>query len=626
MSAKLDINKLYSETHSREAPIERASIKDTDRTVELSFSSEEPVERWWGVEILDHSDSKACDLSRLKRGGALLMDHDARDQVGVVESCELDVKEKKCRAVVRFGKSARAQEIFQDVQDGIRKNVSVGYVIGKLVLEKEDDGVETYRATRWQPYEITLTSVPADINVGVGRNKNTQSESDNNMRILREAAPPAGGGGGGAPAPAANVQELTDRARTEARQAEQLRCREITSLGEAHQCRDLAQTFINDGKPLEEFRKAVLETRYNGGKPLVPATSNPGIGMNDEEARGFSIVKAIRDVATIGKLEGLEKEACEAVAKKVNRSVSGLGFILPWEVMAISAADRAVRAQRSLNATTATAGGFTVGTDVLGSSLIELLRNNMVFNQLGAQSLSGLQGNVAIPRHTGGATAYWLPEGGTVTRSQQTFGQLALAPKRLVAATAYDKQLLSQSSIGVESFVRGDLTQVIALKKDAACINGLGAAGEPLGILNATGVGTVTFGAAATWAKVVEFETTTATANALAGSVHYLTSPATKGKWKTAAKVSGQAIFLWEDFDMVNGYSAAATTQMPSGDKVIFGNFADFIIADWEGLDVVVDPYTLSLAGQISLVLTTHTDNGIRHAASFTVSTDSGAQ
>jgi HK97 family phage major capsid protein/HK97 family phage prohead protease len=626
MSAKLDINKIYSENLSREFSIERASIKNDDRTVELSFSSEEPVERWWGVEILDHSDSKACDLSRLKRGGALLMDHDACDQVGVVESCELDVKEKKCRAVVRFGKSARAQEIFQDVQDGIRKNVSVGYVIRKLVLEKEDDGVETYRATRWQPYEITLTSVPADINVGVGRNK-PHEHTEKEMRILRDPAPSPGGGGTPAPAPAPAPSVNVEEIQRNARQAEQLRCREITSLGEAHNCRDLAQTFINDGKPVEDFRKAVLETRYNGGKPLVPATSKPGIGMNDEEARGFSIVKAIRDVATNGRLEGLEKEACEAVAKKVNRNVSGLGFILPWEVMAISAAERAARAaQRSLNATTATAGGFTVGTNLLGSSLIDLLRNNMVFNQLGAQSLSGLQGNIAIPRHTGGATAYWLPEGGTVTRSQQTFGQLALSPKRLVAATAIDKQLLLQSSIDVEGFVRNDLMKVIALKKDLACINGLGAAGEPLGILNATGVGTVTFGAAATWAKVVEFETTTATANALAGSVHYLTSPATRGKWKTAAKVSGQAIFLWEDFNLVNGYTSEATTQMPSGDKVIFGNFADFIVADWEGLDVVVDPYTLSLAGQVSIVLTTHTDNGIRHAASFTVSTDSGAQ
>lgn len=606
------LNKIYAEPQAREVTFDRAAVNEDKRTVSLSFSSEEPVERWFGIEILDH-EKKAVDLSRLKRGAPLLLDHDTRKQIGVIESCEIG-DDKKGRAVVRFSKSPLGQEIFQDVQDGIRSLVSVGYRILEAVREKEKEGVETFRVVRWQPSEVSIVSIPADTTVGVGRNQ--QSPSDSNMRILLDPAPSPGGGGPAptpAPTPTVNVQEITERATS----AERTRQLEINSLARAHKCDDIAEKAILEGVTVDAFRKMVLERQYNGGKPLVPAESKPGIGMSDKEARQFSITRAITCFAEHGRLDGLEKEASDAVAKKLGRSSKG--FFIPWDTMAAPA-------KRALNATTATAGGFTVGTDVLGSSMIELLRNKMVFTSLGAQSLGGLQGNVAIPRHTGGATAYWLAEGAAVTTSQQTFGQLALTPKRLAAMTAYDKQLLLQSSIDVEGFVRNDLMTVLALEKDRACINGLGAAGEPLGILNATGVGTVTFGAAATWAKVVEFETTTATANALAGSVHYLTTPATKGKWKTAVKVSGQAIFLWENGDMVNGYSAAATNQFPSGDKVIFGNFADFIVADWEGLDVVVDPYTLAANGQIRIIITTHTDNGIRHAASFTISTDSGAQ
>jgi HK97 family phage prohead protease len=146
----------------------RAAVIDQEkRTVELAFSSETPVERWYGNEVLDHGP-KAVRLGRMKQGGALLMDHNTSDQVGVVESVRIDA-DRTGRAVMRFGKSARAQEIFQDVVDGIRKNVSVGYRVLAAVLESSKDGVETYRITDWEPYEISLVSVPADATVGVGR-------------------------------------------------------------------------------------------------------------------------------------------------------------------------------------------------------------------------------------------------------------------------------------------------------------------------------------------------------------------------------------------------------------------------------------------------------------------------
>jgi len=139
---------------TREMRIEMRSdaVSDENRTVELSFSSEAPVSRWWGSEILDHG-KKSVRLGRLTDGVALLMDHNTRDQVGVVEKAWVDGK--VCRAVVRFGRSERAEEIFLDVKDGIRKLVSVGYNIFEMVLEKSDkQGGETYRITDWEPFDI----------------------------------------------------------------------------------------------------------------------------------------------------------------------------------------------------------------------------------------------------------------------------------------------------------------------------------------------------------------------------------------------------------------------------------------------------------------------------------------
>lgn len=174
-------------------------IDDERRTVELTFSSEEPYERWWGTEVLDHS-AGSIRLDRLNAGGALLMDHNTRDQIGVVERAWIEGR--KGRAIVRFGRSSRAEEIFQDVKDGIRKLVSVGYRIHDLVLERETDGQGTYRATDWEPYEISLVAVPADPTVGVGRDgepagydpRTLLQQEEDDMSATRNA------GGGAAPA------------------------------------------------------------------------------------------------------------------------------------------------------------------------------------------------------------------------------------------------------------------------------------------------------------------------------------------------------------------------------------------------------------------------------------------
>jgi HK97 family phage prohead protease len=148
--------------------LDRSEVDEEARTVNLSFSSEAPVERFFGNEVLSH-DPKHVDLGRLNDGAPLLMDHNTSDQIGRVESAMVDGK--RGQAVVRFSKSARGSEIFNDVIDGIRQNISVGYRINEMQLDesRSDGDVETFVATNWQPFEVSVVSVPADSSVGISR-------------------------------------------------------------------------------------------------------------------------------------------------------------------------------------------------------------------------------------------------------------------------------------------------------------------------------------------------------------------------------------------------------------------------------------------------------------------------
>lgn len=150
----------------REIKINREAIDKENRTVLLSFSSEFPVERGWGKEILDHG-SESVRLERINSRAPLLLAHDRRDQIGVVESARLNGR--KGEALVRFSRSKLGEEIYQDVLDGIRTTVSFGYIVHRVILEEEAEGQETYRVMDWEPFEISMEPTPADYTVGVGR-------------------------------------------------------------------------------------------------------------------------------------------------------------------------------------------------------------------------------------------------------------------------------------------------------------------------------------------------------------------------------------------------------------------------------------------------------------------------
>ena len=594
-----------SELHKRTLEFETRAVDEEKRTVELAFSSENPVERSFGFEVLDHSDG-AVDLQRLNGGAALLVNHNTDDQVGVVDNARVD-DDRVGRATVRFGNSERAQEIFRDVQDGIRRLVSVGYHILDTVRSEVKDGVATVTATRWMPVEISLVAVPADATgSGVGRSINEDPVPENQVEETRQETENK----------IMETENITEAPKVqvvnenEVRSAESKRAKEIATLGDQYSCMDDALNAIQEGRSAGEFSRYILDNKLNE-KPLEVPTDDGEIGMNDNEVRDFSITRAVDTFCNKGRFEGLEAEVSEAAKQRYGRNVDGL--CVPTDVL-----------KRDLNVGTAVDGGNTVATNLLAGSFIDLLRNASVIAQTGATYLNGLSGDVAIPRQSASATASWNTEVGAVSETSGQIDQVTMSPKGLSAMTTYSKQLLAQSSIDIEQFVRNDLATVLAIAQDLAAVDGTGSSNQPTGIMGVAGVGTITVNAN-NYINAVNLESEVAVDNALTGSLAYVTNAKYIGKLKQSEVASNTGRFVYEN-GQVNGYPCYMSNQMPATyatntkSAIIFGNFSDLLIGNWNGLDIVVDPFTEAAKRQVRLVTSLWTDIAVRHPESFSFS------
>ena len=563
-----------------------------DRTLEFPFASEMPVERYFGMEVLS-MDEKAMDLSRLNDGAPLLYQHDADKIVGVVERAY--IKNKRGYAKVKLANNELGREMQELVKDGIIRNVSFGYRINDMEEDKSTKPV-TYRATSFQPFEISLVTVPADQTVGIGR-AFTQNEGMSTASAVTSSPT------------ISNMEEQTpnlELLRAEATQAKATEAAEMLALGKRTQNVDLAQDFVMNSRSLDELRSALIEKM---GSQVKPVDSTAGeIGLSQKETRQFSWLRAINYLSNPAdraarEAAGFEIEASDAAAAKLGRQSRGI--TIPQDILS-----------RDLATSPASAGGNLVATDLLAGSFIDLLRNASALDRAGATVLTGLTGNVAIPRQSGAATAYWVAESGAPSESQQTLDQVTMMPRTVAAYTDYSRRLLIQSSVDVENMVRSDLARVLALKIDLAGLYGTGTNSEPLGLKNTTGIGTEDFAAnTPTFAEVVALESDVAGANALLGNPVYLMNAAMRGALKTAVKDTGSGQFVYENNE-VNGYRGEVSNQVASND-LWFGNFADLLIGYFSGLDLMVDPYSNSTSGTVRVVAMQDVDIAVRHPESF---------
>ncbi len=603
------------------------SLDEEKRTVELAFSSEEPYQRWWGTEVLGHRDGEVR-MERFTSGTApVLHQHNHEQQIGVVEKAWIDA-DGKGRCIVRFSKSARGEEVFQDVVDGIRGNISVGYLVHELELVKAKKSEEFYRVTDWEPLEVSFVSVPADSTVGVGRSQQAEvgkQEKENSSEevVMADAVKKDA------------VQEVREqevkvdieKIQADARKAELDRIRELSAIGAAHGMADAAEDFIGRGRSVDEFRSFVLDELAKRGVKPVETTSSE-IGMSEGEARRFSFVRAIYALANPGNRKAQEAAAFEydasaAVAEKMGRSAKGI--MVPMDVL--------VRAGQTV--APASAGGHLVATDLLTGSFIDLLRNKMLMARMGITILTGLIGDIAVPKQLGGTACYWVDEGGAPDESAATFGQVAMTPKTVGARTEISRKLLLQSSLDIEGFIRNDLATTVALGIDAAAISGKGTGSEPKGLLKndqITEVATGANGGVISWAKVVELWSKVALENADIGNTGFITNSLVCGQLMTTEKAQNTGKFLVDGFPDASGFVALAggrcgiTNQMPHDLKkgtgkdlsaLIFGNFADLMVGMWGTLDLTIDPYSKAESGTVRVIALQDVDVAIKRTQSF---------
>jgi len=583
-----------------------AADEELPRSLEFSFSSEAPVERWFGSEVLSHA-SESVDLSRLNDGAPLLWNHNPDQVLGVVERGWIDAEKNRGMVSVRFSRSAFAEEKLADIRDGILRNVSVGYSINDADQSRDGSIV----ATSWSPHEVSVVSVPADASVGIGRS------------LEPDAAAPAASLT--QPSETQSMEDLNvdlEAVRAQAAADERSRVASISGLCRQHGAEDLTQSLIESGASESDAMRQVLDglAAKRAKQPATPAAAAPaiqaqaiaGISMDEKTSSRYSISAGIRAALSgdwTSYEAGLVRELSSEVQRSMGRAPSAeRAFFVPFSALT-----------RSTYVTSgANTGGNLVATDLMDQDFIEFLRNRSVMLAAGVRVMPGLQGNVAIPRRSGVASTYYLSTQTTaITQSESTFDQVTMSPKNLAALSKYSRQTLLQATPGIEQLVRSDLVDGINVAMDLGILNGSGSSGQPTGIMQTSGIGSVvigTNGGAVTMETLVNLETELTIDNAPVdrNSVSYITNAKVMGalkKLRAGGSTSTDGPFLVNDNllaigrgatpSVVNGYAMYVTNQVPSTltkgsssgvcSAVLFGDYSQAIVGMWgNGLEITV--------------------------------------
>lgn len=623
-----DEEEMQEERFSREDMEKRYHYMDKEdkaidvdaRRVKVGVSTEEPVERSFGLEVIDHT-KESMQLDFLNSGRApLLLDHDMEKQIGVVERVELDEDARRLRAEVRFGKSALASEVFDDVTDGIRQNISVGYRIDGRI--NRDDDPEDYYRVATTPMEISIVSVPADQSnlVGVGRSVPAEPKTQPSMEDVTMTEE------------VKNDINL-DAVKAEAVKAARKNDAEILQIAAKHNMRDLGNEAIAKGMSVDAFRGSLLDAI--GDKPLDVAPA--AVDVPVKEKREYSLGRMVQaQVTNDWRNAGFEREMNDEIEKRVGRAAEGIYVPdFAWQQ----------RGPLSTAATGAT-GSEVVFDDFVptahrGDMFIEALRAQQVLSGLGATYMTGLTGRIKMPKMATGANAAFVEELGDVTDGAGTDGGVTLQPRTMGAFVELSRLLMMESVPAIEQVIRDDLLRSAADRTEFHAIQGSGSSGQPTGILNTSGVNDLDISAgtdvaALTWAdlvglvKLVEEDNGVVNGNALG----FLTHPSVKAKMAQTVRVaSTDSVMLLNDpWNQIYGYPAAFSSNVPTtldpGDggsdaaAMIFGDFSQLIIASFGAPSILVDPYTGSKAGTVRMVLHAELDVGVRNAVSFAITNE----
>ena len=355
--------------------------------------------------------------------------------------------------------------------------------------------------------------------------------------------------------------------------------------------------------------------RRMAGAPL----NSTGDNRLDQACQSFSLRAAIASAAGLNVDASREKEVSAELARRSGRQFQGI---------AVPASVFHVRNVTSQFASPDSGGANLVTTDQRPDLYIDALRANMAVRKLGARILTGLQGNIEIPKLSASANSSWIADDSALSPSDPTFTKLTLQPNTCGAMTEFSRNLLLQSSPEVEQLLRADFAGVLAGALDIAAISGAGG-NEPIGILNTSGVDKTTVSGAVTWAKVLQLIELVEAANAQGNG--WCTTPSVVRLLRSTPKVSStDSVMIQQEPRSLAGYRLEPTSNVtqvlgspPTDHALIFGDWSDLIIGMWSELDILVNPYETGAysRGGVKVRALMTVDVGVRHAASFAAMT-----
>jgi HK97 family phage major capsid protein len=354
----------------------------------------------------------------------------------------------------------------------------------------------------------------------------------------------------------------------------------------------------------QEQRVLFLEEveRRSGGQPI------PQAGMTDLENR-VSLVEVIRAQTEGRQLDGAAAEYHREAERRTGRKAKGI-------YVPLSLFER--------RASTTSTAAELVPTIHRADQYISPLRNALLTRRMGVRVLSGLTGNIEIPKHGSSMTVGWVGEDSDLSSSDMSFDQVDLSPKHAGGFTRLSRQLIQQSSPDVEQLVRDDFTALIAQTIDTAIITGAGGT-EPTGVLNASDTQSQDL-ATLDWSGILTMVEKLELQNAQSGNTNWLSSPGVKKMLGGTLKEAGIAGYLLEG-GMMAEFPLFSTNQVPFHEgspqqgQLILGDWTQVLLGIWSEIDILVNPYETEAfkKGAVLVRAMSTIDVGIRHPQAFVI-------
>ncbi|MDX7507796.1 phage major capsid protein [Citrobacter sp. S39] len=578
------------------------AINEQDRTVELSFASETPVTReingsLYNEILLCNSDN--VDLSRLNDGAPVLVEHDSMRQVGIVENARVDM-DKVCRATVRFSALGSASTIFGMIIEGIRPKISVGYNIRDYYFEGNNLIV-----TRWEPYEISSVSTPADPGVGIGRSLNSNDEINlEDQPIMEEQKQ--------------EIELVQEEVQTEVEVEESVVVEDIQEVEVQLEVEEVAERSLDINSIVDAVKESLNKDVEDKRVRELQSISDV-LGINTDEAinNGVSVEDFKRSL-------NKENQSIDKEIKMENKNIITEGLrSLKGESNELENFERGTRGYsldmnamvRSTADTTSTVTAAGLVKEQLADSYIRDLLARTVLGQLPVTVFGGLAGlgNLSIPVAKGmSPVAKFYAEDESVVDGFETFDKITLKPAMFAAGIKITKAMLL-SNAATERYVTDELLR--------HCSNGLEKEvftklQTEVPVVTTAAVGVVDVGDIQS--AIEKLGTANVDVNRCVAIVH----PAMLAKLRQHAilnNTGGIAAVAGHRFEMwLNDEVRVIESTFVAQDTILIGDFSALVFANWnDGQELDFDDTTYRAAQTIAIRSFQYLATAITHEEMF---------